>query len=88
MLSQLGEGLREILDFTITLTTASTLWLYLAVSLAALRARVALVPAVLGLVFSVVVMVAVGWWVSLLSLLLMLSGLPFYRREVTIPAAS
>lgn len=88
VLSQLGDGVRQILDFTITLTTATSLWLYLAVALAALRRRVAVIPAVLGLAFSVTVMAAVGWWVSLLSLILMLSGLPFYRREVRAPAAS
>lgn len=80
VLSQLGDGLRQILDFTITLTTATSLWLYLAVALAALRLRVAVVAAGVGLLFSLAVMAAVGWWVSLLSLVLMASGLPFYRR--------
>lgn len=88
VLSQLGDSVRQILDFTIMLTTATSLWLYLAVALAALRRRVAAIPAALGLVFSLTVMAAVGWWVSLLSLVLMLSGLPFYRREVKAPAAS
>lgn len=88
VLSQLGDGVRQILDFTITLTTATSLWLYLAVALAALRRRVAVVAALLGFGFSLTVMVAVGWWVSLLSLVLMLSGVPFYRRAIKSPAAS
>ena len=82
LLTQLGEGLAEVLEFTITLTTAVSLWLYLAIAAAALRLRTAMVPAVIGLVFTLLVMWGTGWWISLLSLLLMLSGLPFYRRSV------
>ena len=87
VLTQLGEGLAQVLEFTITLTTATSLWLYLAIALAALRLRIARPPAVLGLVFALLVMWGTGWWISLLSLLLMLSGLPFYRR-IRAPAAS
>ena len=88
VLTRLGDGLAEVLEFTITLTTATSLWLYLAIALAALRLRIAQAPAIFGLVFSLLVMWGTGWWISLLSLLLMLSGLPFYRRPVTDPAAS
>ena len=87
VLTQLGEGLAQVLEFTITLTTATSLWLYLAIALAALRLRIARGAAVLGLVFSLLVMWGTGWWISLLSLLLMLSGLPLYRRPKT-PAVS
>ena len=80
VLTQLGEGLAEVLEFTITLTTAVSLWLYLAVAVTALRLRIAMAPAALGLAFTLVVMWGTGWWVGLLSVTLMLSGLPFYRR--------
>lgn len=82
VLSQLGEGLAEVLTFTITLTTATSLWLYLAIAVAALRLRIAMAAAAVGLIFTLAVMWGTGWWVSLLSLALMLSGLPFFRRKV------
>lgn len=88
VLTQLGEGLAQVLEFTITLTTATSLWLYLAIALAALRLRTARVAAAIGLVFSLLVMWGTGWWISLLSLLLMLSGLPFYRRPVRSAASA
>ena len=80
VLTQLGEGLAEVLEFTITLTTAVSLWLYLAIAVTALRLRIAMAPAALGLVFTLAVMWGTGGWISLLSIALMLSGLPFYRR--------
>lgn len=88
VLTQLGEGLAEVLEFTITLTTAVSLWLYLAIAVTALRSRRAAVPAALGLVFTLAVMWGTGWWISLLSLALMLSGLPFYRRRVRSAASA
>jgi APA family basic amino acid/polyamine antiporter len=80
VLTQLGEGLAKVLEFTITLTTAVSLWLYLAIAITALRLRIAIVPAAIGLVFTLAVMWGTGWGISLLSLALMLSGLPFYRK--------
>ena len=88
VLSQLGEGLAQVLEFTITLTTATSLWLYLAIAVAALRLRIAPAAAALGLIFSLLVMWGTGWWISLLSLALMLSGLPFYRRPVRSAASA
>ena len=88
VLTQLGDGLAQVLEFTITLTTATSLWLYLAIAITGLRLGIARLPALIGLVFSLLVMWGTGWWVSLLSLALMLSGLPFYRRPVRAPAAS
>lgn len=88
VLTQLGKGLAQVLEFTITLTTATSLWLYLAIALSALRLRIAVVPAAVGLVFTLLVMWGTGWWISLLSLLLMLSGLPFYRRPVRSGASA
>ena len=81
VLTQLGEGLGEVLVFMITLTTATSLWLYAAIALTGLRLGVARIPALLGLGFTALVMWGTGWQVSLLSLALMLSGLPFYRRR-------
>lgn len=88
VLTQLGDGLAKVLAFTITLTTACSLWLYLAIAVSALRLRIAVVPAAIGMVFTLLVMWGTGWRISLLSLLLMLSGLPFYRRAVRAPDAS
>lgn len=88
VLSQLGDGLAEVLAFTITLTTSVSLWLYLAIAITALRLRIAVVPAALGLVFTLLVMWGAGWWISLLSLVLMLSGLPFYRPRFKAAAAA
>lgn len=88
VLTQLGEGLAQVLEFTITLTTATSLWLYLAIALTALRLRIAPLPAAMGLVFSLLVMWGTGWWISLLSVVLMLSGLPFYRRRVRSAASA
>ena len=81
VLTQLGNGLGEVLVFMITLTTATSLWLYAAIALTGLRLGVARIPALLGLGFTGLVMWGTGWQVSLLSLALMLSGLPFYRRS-------
>jgi len=88
VLTQFGDGLAQVLEFTITLTTATSLWLYLAIAITGLRLGIARLPALIGLIFSLLVMWGTGWWVSLLSLALMLSGLPFYRRPVRAPAAS
>ena len=88
VLTQLGDGLGEVLVFMITLTTATSLWLYAAIALTGLRLGVARIPALLGLGFTALVMWGAGWQVSLLSLALMLSGLPFYRRREPRSAAT
>ncbi len=88
VLTQLGGGLREVLDFMITLTTATSLWLYAAIALTGLRLGVARWAAGAGLVFALLVIWGTGWQVSLLSLALMLSGLPFYRRNPPVTSAA
>jgi basic amino acid/polyamine antiporter, APA family len=87
VLTQLGGGLSEVLTFMVTLTTATSLWLYVAVALSGIRLGAAPWAAWSGLVFTLLVLWGTGWAVSLLSLALMLSGLPFYRRRMEPRAA-
>ncbi len=85
VLTQLGEGLSEVLTFMVTLTTATSLWLYLAIAISGIRLGAAKWAAWGGLIFSLLVLWGIGWGISLLSLVLMLSGLPFYRRREASP---
>jgi L-asparagine transporter-like permease len=87
VLTQLGDGLSEVLTFMVTLTTATSLWLYLAIAVSGIRLRAAPWAAWGGLVFALLVLWGIGWGISLLSLVLMLSGLPFYRRVRTAAAS-
>lgn len=87
VLTQLGSGLGEVLAFFITLTTAVSLWLYASIALTGIRLGVARWVAWGGLAFTLLVMWGTGWQVSLLSLVLMLSGLPFYRRRARATTA-
>lgn len=88
VLTQLGGGLSEVLTFMVTLTTATSLWLYLAVAVSGIRLRAAPWAAWGGLVFALLVLWGIGLGISLLSLVLMLSGLPFYQRRLKNVAAS
>ena len=83
VLTQLGDGLREVLTFMVTLTTATSLWLYMAVAISGIRLNAAPWAAWGGLIFALLVLWGIGLGISLLSLVLMLSGLPFYRRVKT-----
>lgn len=80
VLTQLGDGLREVLTFMVTLTTATSLWLYIAVAISGIRLKAAPWAAWGGLIFSLLVLWGIGLGISLLSLVLMFSGLPFYRK--------
>ena len=60
------------------LTTSTTLWLYLACALTALKFRIGVPTALPALAFSVWTLFGAGIGVSLLSLVLMLAGLPLY----------
>jgi hypothetical protein len=71
----------------VTLTTATSLWLYLAIAVSGIRLRAAPWAAWGGLVFALLVLWGIGWGISLLSLVLMLSGLPFYRPVRTAAAS-
>lgn len=74
-----GSGtLGGLFTFMALLTTSSALWFYLICALAALKFRLGVPFAVLALVFSLWTLVGAGLVSSLLSLLLMVAGLPLY----------
>jgi APA family basic amino acid/polyamine antiporter len=71
-----------------TLSTSATLWLYVACAAAALRFRIAMPVAVLGLIYAVWTIWGADVSVSLLSFILMIAGLPLYllaRRSAPAP---
>ncbi len=79
-----SKTMADLFAFLALLLTSATLWLYLACALAALRLRVAMPVATLALVFSLWALWGAGPGISALSLVLMVSGLPFYwwaKRE-------
>ena len=74
----------ELFTFMALLTTAVTLWLYLACAAAALKQRLAIPTALAGGAFGIWSLVGAGWDATGLSLVLMVAGLPLYwwaRRE-------
>ena len=77
-------GLKAAFEFLLLLSTSATLWLFLACALAAIRLGVSRPLAVLGAIYSLLTLWGAGVWGSVLSLVLMLAGLPLYwwaRRE-------
>lgn len=60
------------------LTTCATLWLYLAVCIAALIRRIAVPAAAVGVAFSLFAFWGAGWQASGLSVVLMLTAAPLY----------
>jgi APA family basic amino acid/polyamine antiporter len=70
--------MQGLFEFLLLLATSATLWFYLAVALAALRLRVARVPAALGMLYAVWTLWGAGWQASALSLVLMAGGLPVW----------
>lgn len=78
--------MQGMFDYLLLLSTSASLWLYLACALAALRLRVARVPAALGTVYALWTLWGAGIGASGLSFALMLLGLPvwwFSRRVAT-----
>lgn len=73
-----SRSMADLFTFTLLLTTSVTIWLYLAIAAAALKERVAIPVALIGFAFSAWALVGTGWQASLLGLVLMLAGLPFY----------
>ncbi len=67
-----------LFSFMALLSTSATLWLYLACTIAALKHRIALPTALIGLPFCLWSLWGAGLMVSLLSVLLSLAGLPLY----------
>jgi APA family basic amino acid/polyamine antiporter len=84
VLSNSSRTMGGLFTFMALLTTAVTLWIYLACGAAALMQRRARPPALAGGAFGIWSLVGAGWEVTGLSLVLMASGLPLYlwtRRE-------
>ena len=78
VLANSSRTMAGLFAFMALLTTSVTLLLYLACAAAALKERVALVPAGLGCVFGLWCLYGAGWQAAGLAVVLMLSGLPLY----------
>lgn len=78
VLSNATRSAAGLLDFMLRLTAAATLWLYMAACAAALRRGIARGPAVIGFAFAAWALVGAGLEAGGLSLVLMLTALPFY----------
>lgn len=90
VLSNSSRSMAGLFTFMALLTTAVTLWLYLACAAAALKQRLALPTALLGGLFGVWSLVGAGWQATGLSLALMAAGLPLYwwaRRSRAVNGA-
>jgi basic amino acid/polyamine antiporter, APA family len=86
VLANSSRTMAGLFAFMALLTTSVTLLLYLACALAALKERVARVPAALGCAFGLWCLYGAGWQAAGLAIVLMLSGLPLYwwaRRRST-----
>ena len=84
ILANSSRSMSGLFTFMALLTTSVTLWLYLACAAAALKQRLAITTAIAGAIFGVWSLVGAGWEAALLSILLMLMGLPLYwwtRRQ-------
>lgn len=78
VLSNASQSLGGLFRFIALLTTCAALWFYLAICAAALKRRIAVIPAAWGLVFTLWAMWGAGIEASGLSALLMLAGIPVY----------
>ena len=78
ILSGAIPGLTGVLTFMLQLTTAATVWLYVGACVAALRLKIVLPAAFVGLGFSAWVLWGSGMQALLLSILLMLTAVPLY----------
>lgn len=79
-----------VFQFLALLTTCASLWFYLTICLAAVRRRIAVPAAVVGLCFTLFAMWGAGWYALGLSLVLMLTAVPPYllrRRNSAKQAA-
>lgn len=87
VLANSSQSMAGLFSFMALLTTSVTLWLYLACAAVALKRRIAVPFALLGLVFGVWSLWGAGIDASGLSIVLMLAGLPLYwwtRRSLSI----
>jgi APA family basic amino acid/polyamine antiporter len=78
ILTTASPTLGGVFQFMAIMATCASLWLYLAVCIAALRRRVAMPAAAIGLVFSLYAFVGAGGKAFLLSFVLMLTAVPLY----------
>lgn len=78
LLANSSKSMGGMFTFMALLSTSATLWLYLAVALAALKRRLAAPAALFGAAYALWAIWGAGLEVSALSLALMASGLPFY----------
>ena len=78
ILSRASASLGGIFTFVMLLSTCATLWLYVAICVAALVRRVATGLAAAGLAFTLLAFWGAGIEASGLSLVLMLTALPVY----------
>jgi len=90
VLSNASRSMGGLFTFMALLTTAVTLWFYLACAAAALKERIAVPTALAGGAFGIWCLVGAGWEATGLSLVLMAAGLPMYwwtRRSAPVAAA-
>ncbi|MXP15667.1 amino acid permease [Altererythrobacter confluentis] len=73
-----SRTMQELFEFLLLLSTSANLWLYLACAMAAVRLKVALPFAFVGIAYSLWTLWGAGLDASGLSLVLMLAGLPLY----------
>lgn len=78
LLANSSKSMGGIFTFMALLSTSASLWLYLAIALAAAKHRIALPWAIIGTAYALWAIWGAGIQVSLLSLALMVSGLPLY----------
>lgn len=91
LLANSSKSMGSMFSFMALLSTSASLWLYLAVAIAAAWLRVALPFALVGIAYALWAMWGAGFSVSLLSLALMVSGLPLYfwaRRSAAAQQAA
>lgn len=88
ILTNSSQSMAGLFTFMALLTTSVTLWLYLACAAVALKRRVAVPFALLGLAFGVWSLWGAGIEASGLSIVLMFAGLPLYwwARRKTLPS--
>ncbi len=79
VLMNAAKGTQALFEYLLLLSTSATLWLYLACALAALRLKIAMPVAVLGIFYALYTLWGAGWQASGLSFLLMALGLPVYK---------
>lgn len=78
VLANSSQSMAGLFSFMALLTTSVTLWLYLACAAVALKRKIAVPFALLGLVFGIWSLWGAGLDASGLSIVLMLAGLPLY----------